>query len=205
MDRWRRPSPALNMSEQTYLSLHTSSPVALTPSKVDSVLKAIRVGDPLKIYRALGGTHDWDNFLNQWAEYPADDILGKRITVEEAGSFYIPDRFLLISCLKGRQEDLRAQIVELVHNQFPEEVKRDFYLNNLSVSFGPHDIFETTENPRGKLFAQTNFSVSIWGYRHPSDLAALRNSLLSSQIVKQAQAELSNIVGEDVQAVVYLA
>jgi hypothetical protein len=193
------------MSEQTYLSLHTSSPVALTTSKVDSVLKFLQVIEPLSIYRALSGTNGWQNFLNQWSEYPADDILDKRITVEEAGSFCIPDRFLLIDCIKGRQEDLRAQVVELVHKKFPDEVKRDFYLNNLSIKCGPHDIFETTENPQGKLFAQTNFSVSIWGYRHPSDLAALRNFLLSSQIVKQAQAELSNIVGDEVQAVVYLA
>lgn len=193
------------MSEQTYLSLHTVTPKAISGADISKVLLALRVQGDVRVSRYDGPANDWGIFKEPWIEYPDYEVLGQIVSVEEVQTLYEPEKFLLISCMKGNDADLRARVVDFVHRHFPEEVKRDFYLNNLSVNFGPHDIFEATENSSGTLFAQTTFSVSIWGYRHPSDLSGLREKLLNSEIVKTAQSELASILGEEIRAVVYLA
>ena len=193
------------MSEQTYLSLHSVSPTEITNSSISSILSYLRVKGEVRVSRYEGPSDDWKIFKAPWKEYPDYEVLGQIVPVGIAHEFFLPGKFLLISCIIGNSEDLRARIVDFAHKEFPDEVRRDFYLNNLSVKFGPHDIFEALENSSGTLFAQTNVSISIWGYRHPSDLATFRETLLSSDIVKKAQTELAEILGQQVEAVVYLA
>jgi hypothetical protein len=131
--------------------------------------------------------------------------LGHRVPSHEAPDYFISGKLMNIDCIVGNENDMRAKIVNLVHERFPDELKRDFYLNNLSVRFGPHDVFEAVECPSGHLFAHTTFSVSIWGYRHPIDILALRKTILSSSIVQTTQKGLSQILNQEVEAVVYLA
>ena len=64
-----------NMSEQTYLSLHTKSHVRLSQGEVDKVFKQLNVISPVKIYRLLEGDNGWEVFLDPWVDSPEDDIL----------------------------------------------------------------------------------------------------------------------------------
>jgi len=197
--------PYNNMSEQTYLSLYAVSPKSIAKSHISKVLENLQVQGNVRVSRYDGPSNNWAIFKEPWVGYPDYEVLGQMVPIQSAQALYKPEKFLLIDCIHGNPKDLRARVVDFVHKQFPEEVTRDFYLNNLSVNFGLHDVFEATENPNGTLFAHTYFSISIWGYRHPTSLAAFRETLLSSGIVKTAKNELSEILSQKVESVVYLA
>ncbi len=192
------------MSQSTYLHFFAPQPVDMTGVQVNDVLRALRVVGVVHIYRAVQGHFDWDNFMTGVMDWPERDIMGQRVAPEDAGSFFDPTKYLSVDCVRGHPEDRRAQLVSLIHEHFPHELQREFYLNNLVVTAGPHDVFEIVENSNGELFARTNFSVAFWGYRHPENTAVLRSFLGSSELVQTIQTDLAAIVKSEISWRLYL-
>ena len=192
------------MSHSTYLHLYSPHEVLLEAEQINTALRILGVREVVKIYRAIEELNEWTDFVRGTEEWPDYEIVGQRISPGEAGSYYDPKKYLSVDCVRGHPEDRRAQLVNLIHNNFPTEVQRDFYLNNLVLKVGPHDIYEIVENPTGELFARTSFSVAFWGYRHPENVEGFRAFLRESALVRDIQSDLSAIIRSSIDYRIYL-
>lgn len=192
------------MSQTTYLHFYSPELVKLSKAVVGDALKVLGVTEAVRVYRLAGGLHLWESVRTGEEEWPATEVNGIRIPASEASLYYENGKHLAIDCIKAHPSDRCAQLVQAVHERFPTEVSREFYLNNLVVNAGPHDIFESVENPNGELFAATNFSVAFWGYRHPADLSLFRAFIDESPLVDNIKRDLADVTSSRIECQVYL-
>ncbi|MDB6153158.1 MAG: hypothetical protein JWL90_1611 [Chthoniobacteraceae bacterium] len=192
------------MSQATYFHFYSPSMVALSPAAVTAALLSLGIQGPVRISRAFEGLFEWEDFLHGEAEWPDNEFTGILVASENAGQYFDPEKYLSVDCVTGHPDDRRAQLAYLVNDHFKSELDREFYLNNLVLKVGPHDVYETLENPAGELFARTNFSVAFWGYRHPENLEEFRTFLNEIELRRLIQAGLSEAIGASIDYRIYL-
>ena len=61
---------------------------------VSAALHVLGVREVVKLFRAVEGLNDWEDFVNGQENWPEREILGMRTTPEDAGSYYEADKYL---------------------------------------------------------------------------------------------------------------
>jgi hypothetical protein len=176
---------------------------SVEPTLVSKVLKLLGMQNSVFVTRYAEEDQSWRNLMDGIEEYPAHEILGARVPAEEAPIFYETGKLLKISGCEANPKAYKARIIYALHDLFPEETAREFYLNNLDLTFGAHDLFTTEDFPEPKLFGRPNVSLSFNGYRMPHNWEQYRAAAFALPLVQEVKEGFEAIIDAPVEMVMY--
>ncbi len=129
--------------------------------------------------------------------YPQDEDpseqIGRKWPVDQAAELFVGldlrHIFYVRASPRGRS------IYEAINRDTPETIRGTFWVVDVSVWIGFHDLFEFSEHLEGRYFGRASFSFHVSGHGCPNDWAEFGRRVFDVPEVRSLKADLESIVG----------
>lgn len=173
------------------------------------------------IFEYFGSSHPWatawsDDYRLEWdllmqqqadgnpdyTEYTRDlHVIHQSMTVMQFCELSQKHFFTMTYLLKNESQSHRELYADL--ESIPSDIRGSFVPASPIIHIGPHDLIDFAEHDHGHLLGRCNFSLSLHGQSTPHDWQAYRSIVFELPSVKRLKAFLEDLIGTQVQQVVY--
>lgn len=182
-------------------------PIRVSGAQIAGLLRAFGVSE-VSTASKPGAQPDWEEYqLGLSAEAKSiqsgafevvftqdeeTETYGTRLTVAESAALVDQHTKIFLSVYVS---EVVTRVVQSVVREVPELVRGEYAPSDLSVLVAESDIFSDLEGSRGIFYGHSFFSISVFGYGYPKDVAACRDAVLALPIVAEIRGIIESIIG----------
>lgn len=187
------------MSQSGKLIFYSVKPLDDPSAILRSIVTYLKPRCIFVVSRSKGESREWEDFLAGKDKYDSE-LFPRLPDPLQVGKYYEEGK-LLSAQLDG--SPVSAPLMKAVEAGIPAAIRGDFLPSDPIIKIGWHDLWECSEDDKGVLFARAFLSVGFFGYSTPFDWKAFRRAVFELPDVQAIRSDLSKIVGEQLEQVIY--